>query len=210
MPLPAFQPAAPPIDTRKTLSRNAAAIRLGISRGNFDKLVSAGILAEPLTQSAVEQLAQRPTLAVATGELTVLRTAARTPAYDDRQWIGFHIDHTNTQLDDTSLRWWRAEPDRIIDNLLYAVTVATIPVCVYAITGINDTQQRGTEKGQRYRFDGQLLARLTPDANSEIPTATYQIGNTDRLYQRVVQIMGSRISVTSGGPIAYLDSPPAD
>lgn len=201
MPLPQFA-ATTPTRSRQNLSRNEAAQRMGISRNNFDKLIDAGLVAEPLAETVIDDLAGRAHLVAIAGELTVLRTAARDAAYDeDRVWIGFHLGHTDTELTETSLRWWRADPDRIINNQLYAVTIATIPVAAYRITEVTGQRPDGTKT--RYHFAGELLARLTADHN-DTPTIDYRITADHGLYQHVKQIMTSRITVNSGGPIGYL------
>lgn len=187
-----------------------AAARLGVSRGSFDKLVASGLLPSPTPADYVDALAARPQLQVVDGELTVLRTAARAEAYDaDRDWIGFHVGHTDGELEATSLRWWRSDADKVLDNRLYAVTVATIPVAVYEITGVFDTEQRITETGPRYHYSGRLLARLIEAAGvdrSVDDLVSVRIDDDDELYERTCQIMASRIAVHSGGPIGYLEA----
>lgn len=212
MSLPTFVAYPKPTATAPTIKPNAAAARLGISRGSLDKLVGAGILPPPISADLVEELARRPKLAVSSGELTVLRTAARATAYDeDRAWIGFHIDHTDDEVDQTSLRWWRSEPDRVIGNQLYAVTVSTVPVAVYSITRVLHSQQRTTETGLRHHYEGTLLARIgTGPGSSTSPhglttTPIFHLTAGHPLLARVETIMGSRITVSSGGPIGYLE-----
>lgn len=221
MSLPTFASPGVPGGKRPLLVKPAvAAARLGVSRGSFDKLVASGILPNPTPADVVDALAARPQLQVAEGELTVLRTAARAEAYDaDRDWIGFHVEHTDDELDATSLRWWRSDADKVCDNRLYAVTVATIPVAVYEITGVLDTEQRTTEAGLRYHYSGRLLARLggpRPQSVADYTVAgpsieedlagMIRIGEGDELYERTRQIMASRIAVDSGGPIGYLEA----
>lgn len=145
----------------------------------------------------------------------VLRTAARAEAYDeDRTWIGFHVEHTDDEVAATSLRWWRCDPKKVIDNQIYAVTVSTIPVAVYAIYRVISSHQRPTESGSRYHFDGKLLARLGngPEyaANSIAHGVTtnpiLHMHANEPLSDRVQTIMNSRITVNSGGPIGYLEA----
>jgi hypothetical protein len=45
--------------------------------------------------------------------------------------MGFHVDHTNDELAETSLRWWLSDRERVVGDELFAVTVATFPVAVY-------------------------------------------------------------------------------
>jgi len=220
MSLPSFHaPSGGPGGKRALLVKPAvAAARLGVSRGSFDKLVASGILPNPTPADFVDALAARPQLHVAEGELTVLRTAARAEAYDaDRDWIGFHVEHTDDELAATSLRWWRSDADKVCDNRLYAVTVATIPAAVYEITGVIDTEQRTTETGLRYHYSGRLLARLGGPRPRSVADYTVagpsfddlvgiRIGEDDELYERTRQIMASRIMVDSGGPIGYLEA----
>lgn len=205
MPLPHFMPTVP-APPRPQIRRNAAATQLEISRAGVNKLVDAGILPNHhlLPADAVAALADRHRLMVATGGLTVLRTAARAPAYDDRTWIGFHVDHTDTELDETSLRWWRSDPDKIIDNVLYTVVVATVPAAVYKITGVLGQTQRPGEQGMRYHYSGDLLARLTRSTTSDFEIS-YRTGDSE-LLALTKRIMESRIVAPSGGPIAYLGS----
>ncbi|WP_446225015.1 hypothetical protein ACTWPB_07850 [Nocardia sp. IBHARD005] len=176
---------------------NAAAAALKISRGSFEKLIACGVVPTPIDADQIGSLASRPRLGVASGELTVLRTAAPSASHEpDRDWIGFSVGFNRPVLEAAALRWWRCDPTRVLDNELFAVTVATIPVAVYAISALEDTyQDQGDET--RHRFTGDLLARwgepLTPDIDP-------------RLKERAEQIMSSRISVSSGGPIAYLNA----
>ncbi|WP_148046169.1 hypothetical protein [Nocardioides marmoriginsengisoli] len=71
----------------------------------------------------------------------MLRTDARAPADrdkypdDPRNWMGFNVEHSDEELEAASLRWWRSDPRRVVDNELFAVTVATFPVAVYRILG---------------------------------------------------------------------------
>jgi|GEM_PF-1890715 len=215
MALPTFVTHPAAASAAQTIKPNAAAARLGISRGSLDKLVAAGILPTPISADTVEKLARRPMLAVASGELTVLRTAARAEAYDeDRTWIGFHIEHTDDEVTETSLRWWRCDPKKVIDNQLYAVTVSTIPVAVYNIRGVIGSYQRTTESGSRYHFDGTLLARLGDGPRYAANHAAHgittnpliHVNSNDSLHDRVQTIMNSRITVNSGGPIGYLEA----
>lgn len=140
--------ASPEADQQRTLSRSQAATRLKISMGSVDKLISAGILDSPPLQAAVvEQFAARPTLAVKSGALTVLRTAPRSPAYpgEGREFIGYHVDMTDEQLAAASLGYWRSDPDKVVGNELFAVTVASFPVAVFRITEKVKTMTRDSE-----------------------------------------------------------------
>lgn len=222
MPVPTFQhPSGTPTPEPLIMVKPAvAAARLGISRASFDKLRESEILPRPTPAEHVDLIAARPSLRVTTGELTVLRTAARATAYDaDRQWIGYHVDHTDSELDAACLRWWRADADKVVDNRLYAVTVATVPVAVYEITGVEDSHQRMEESGMRYHFTGRLLARLGGQRHRPHVLAEYtypgpsiddltsiRVDAADPLYEPTHQIMSSRITVASGGPIGYLTS----
>ena len=189
------------------MHRNAAATLLGISRAGVDKLAASGILPDTrlLPADAVRALANRSRLAVSSGELTVLRTAARDHAYDeDRDWIGFHVDHTDTELEETSLRWWRSDPNKILSNELYTVTVATAPAATYKITGVAGSMQRPGEQGMRYHYEGELLARLSRDDDAGTIVIDYR--TVDPTLRHLTQtVMESRIFTSSGGPIGYLN-----
>ncbi|WP_157662897.1 hypothetical protein [Prescottella equi] len=211
MPFPIF---ADPISTdraeKPSISRNVAASRLGLAVAGVDKLVRAGILSLPISPDTVDRLAKRPQLRVESGQLTVLRTDARRDAHpgDDplgRRYMGFHVDHTDAELEDTSLRWWRSSPRRILDNELWAVTVSTIPVAVYQITGvIGDPLFREGEEQPRYHYEGRLLARVYSGTGEAEVSQLLPPG----LRTAAAQIMKSRIAVNSGGPMAYLDPDP--
>uniref|UniRef100_UPI003D8B0631 hypothetical protein n=1 Tax=Gordonia sp. B7-2 TaxID=3420932 RepID=UPI003D8B0631 len=205
MPLPTFYTRA----TRRssgTLNRNDAASMLGVSRRNLDKLIDANIVDEPISENIINEMAHREVLAVRSGELTVLRTAARAEAYDeDREWIGFHVDYDDDQLEETSLRWWRSDADRVRDNRLYTVTVSTIPVAVYDITDVQGSLQRPGEQGLRYHYSGALLARLSRDPATGEVEVQYRT-NDPALHSRAKEIMTSRVVVSSGGPIGYLEA----
>lgn len=181
------------------MKRNEAAARLGIARASLDKLVRAGMLSLPIPVADVEAMANRPWLSVKEGQLTVLRTDARAEAHpgEDRRYIGFHVEHDRELLSETSLRWWRSTPEKVLDNELFAVTVSTIPVAVYRITGVAGRMFRGDEDAPRFSYEGELLS-MWPSAHIRSGTGYAALAT------RVQQIMGSRIAVASGGPIGYL------
>ncbi|APA96686.1 hypothetical protein NS506_02624 [Nocardia seriolae] len=196
MPLPTF--AQQPSAVTRSMNINAAAAALKISRASCEKLIACGVVPTPIDSDLIGSLASRPRLVVAEGELTVLRTAPRSAAREpDREWIGFDVGFSVRDLTAASLRWWRCDPNRILDNELFAVTVATVPVAVYAITALEESHQVPGEAETRHRFVGDLLARWGE------PVAP---GIDSSLKVRVEQIMSSRISVSSGGPIGYLNA----
>ena len=206
MALPVFSPTSAPTVDVETLSRAAAAARLEVHAAHVNKMVAAGMLPLPITTASIEPLRGRPRLQVTAGELTVLRTGARRAVDpgefpgDARRWIGFHVDHTDAELDETCLRWWRSDPDRIVGNELLAVCVGNFPVAVYRVTGVADTVTRQDEDAPRHHYNGTLLARVT---RGMVATRREQLpGHLRRLTD---QIMGSRIAVESGGPIGYLE-----
>jgi hypothetical protein len=206
MPLPKFAPATTLQPPPETLNRTQIASRLGLNGPGVDKLIRAGILRSPFKTQDVERLEGRDRLQVIEGELTVLRTDARAEAdtakypIDDRRWVGFHVEHTDEELADSSLRWWRCDPVRVVDNELLVVTVATFPVAVYRIVGKAETIVRPDETTTRHRFEGHLLGRVHPGMTSTFPQNT-----PGHLRVLTKQIMGSRITVSSGGPIGYLE-----
>ncbi|WP_217615947.1 hypothetical protein [Cellulomonas sp. GbtcB1] len=203
MPAPEFAPpTSPEADERQTLSRSQAATRLKISMGSVDKLISAGILGSlPLQAAVVEHFASWPTLTVRAGELTVLRTAPRAPAYpgEGREFIGYHVDMTDEQLAAASLGYWRSDPDKVVGNELFAVTVASFPVAVFRITEKVKTVTRDGEDRPRHLYAGDLLARLRHGAQVQ-----WSATMPGHLRDRVRQLMHSRVVAESGGPIAYL------
>lgn len=209
MPLATLAPYTQPPARPDHLTRTQAASRLGINGPALDKMISAGMLTPPIAAEAIERLRGREQLQLTAGELTVLRTDARACSlperypHDDREWIGFHVEHTDDELEAASLRWWRCSPARVIDNVLLVVTVATFPVALYQVTGEVERIVRPDENVPRYHFSGRLLARVSagmaPTFNRQTP---------GHLQPRVKQIMNSRITVTSGGPIGYLEPSP--
>lgn len=205
MPLPTFAAPAKSPTRPETLNRTQAGARLGLNGPGVDKLVRAGILNLPIRTDDVEQLTDRDRLQVTTGELTVLRTDARALSdpvkypMDSRKWVGFHVEHTNDELAESSLRWWRCDPERVVANELFAVTVATFPVAVYRILGKSATVIRPDETSSRHGFAGQLLARVHPGMAMTFPQDT-----PGHLRLMARQILNSRITVDSGGPIGYL------
>lgn len=114
---------------------------------------------------------------------------------------GLHVEHTNLELEETSLRWWRCDPARVLDNQLFAVTVGTFLVAIYQITGHEESRTRPDEEGLRHRFAGQLLARVSPGT---VSTRCEPIPG--RLRPLVDRIIHSRITVSSGGPIGHLEA----
>lgn len=196
MAMPTLTTSPAPLTRAAIMTRNEAAHALDLSLTAIDKLIHTGVLGTPISATLVEKLARRPLLSAISGELTVLRTDARqpTPPDDDRTATGFHTTMSTHELIETSLRWWRCDPDRVVDNELFAVTVATIPIAVFLITRHLNQRTSGV-RTVRHHFDGDLLARRTPDGDTTAPAA---------LHERVTTIMSSRIYTTSGGPIGYL------
>ena len=80
----------------------------------------------------------------------------------DRRWVGFHVQHSDQELDESTLRWWRCDPARVLDNELLVVTY---PVAVYRILDRADTIVRPDESTPRHGFTGQLLARVHLDVS---------------------------------------------
>lgn len=206
MPLPAFAPTRT-TPRPHTVNRTMAAARLEVNGPAIDKLMRAGLLSTPIQAAEVDRLAGREWLEVIAGELTVLRTDARDiadpakmPSTDTRALVGFHVDHSDTELIDSSLRWWRADAGRVLENVLFTVTVATIPVGVYALHALAGTHQRPGEKWLRYHFNGTLLARMHRGQ-----TISYAENTSADLRALARTIMSSRVSASSGGPLAYLE-----
>ena len=200
MALPEFAPAEVPFTDRK-LTRTQVAARLGVHLAAVDKMIRADMIQHPFLESAIRRIEGRKRLQVVEGELTVLRTDARERARagEDREFIGFHTEHTDDQLEETSLRWWRSDPERVLDNQLFAVTVGTYPVALYLLTERAGTITRDDEDVPRHHYTGRLLARVTPGMNVSI-----QKDIPGYLKQRAEQLMNSRIVVSSGGPVGYL------
>jgi hypothetical protein len=202
MPLPTFD-VAPPAARPATVTRTHAAERLGLHPAGVDMPVHAGIFPTPMLAANVHKLASRPYLQVADGALTVLRTHARAPGYpgEDREYVGFHADHTDAELEETSLRWWKSDPERVLDNELFVVTVSTFPVAVYRILDRVASKVREGEVEFHHHYSGQLLARVYPGLAPVFPRAT-----PAPLHNLARQIMGSRIAVPNGGRIGYLEA----
>jgi hypothetical protein len=206
MPLPTFAPPATPTPRPDTLTRTQAASRLELNPAGVDKLVRAGILSTPIKAAEVEQLTGRERLQVTSGALTVLRTDAREEADrekypdDPRRWMGFDVEHSDEDLQAASLRR-RSDPAKVLDNELFVVTVATFPVAVYRILKRTDSVTRTDEDTPRHHYAGQLLARVHPGMS-----VTYRHDTPGHLRLMARQIMNSRIVVSSGGPIGYLES----
>lgn len=206
MPLPTLAQPATPVPIPETLTRTQAASKLELNPAGVDKLMRAGILSSPIKASEVRGLTGRERLQVSAGALTVLRTDARREAdrakypTDPRRWMGFHVDHTDEDLEAACLRWWRSDVTKVIDNELFAVTVATFPVALYRITELVDSVIWDGEETPRHHYAGQLLARVHPGMS-----LTYAADIPENLRLMAKQVMGSRIIVSSGGPIGYLE-----
>lgn len=206
MPIPVLAaPADGPEPRPATISRSVAATRLDIAYGSVSKLIRCKILRLPVPAAMVDKLAARPDVVVADGQLTVLRTGSKEPAdpekypEDERPYIGFDMGDSDAELEETSLRWWRSDPEVVLDNEVFAVTVATVPVAVYRITDHVGTYVQPGENRVRHHYAGQLLGRLSgdlePDVRQNTPPALRELAR---------QILSSRIRTSSGGPIAYL------
>ena len=209
MALPTFYSPSTPRIGVETITRTVAAARLELHRAHVDKMIRARMLQPQITATEVDGLRSRPILRIQSGELTVLRTDARREAdrskypHDSRRWMGFHVEHDVAELEETSLRWWRSDPRRVLSNQLFVVTVATFPVAIYQITGHAIPYTRADEDQPRQHYVGNLLARVSPGMISTMcePMA-------GELRPLVKQIMDSRITVESGGPIGYLEPDP--
>jgi len=206
MPLPVLAaPADGPESRPATISRSVAATRLDIAYGSVSKLVRCHVLPVPIPAALVDKLAARPDVVVVHGELTVLRTGSKEPAdpakypEDERAHIGFDIALTDAELEETSLRWWRSDPEVVLDNEVFTVTVATVPVAVYRITAHVGSYTRPDENRPRHHYAGQLLGRLRADLEPDMRQDT-----PGHLRVLARQILTSRIRTSSGGPIAYL------
>ena len=90
----------------------------------------------------------------------------------------------------------------MIDNELFVVTVATVPVAVYKIEGVENEQVRPGEDKPRFHYRGTLLHRVYPGLVDRPLSPAVPVQYKDR----VRQIMSSRIKVVSGGPIGYLNA----
>ncbi|MEV6369780.1 hypothetical protein AB0L86_23125 [Micromonospora musae] len=75
-----------------------------------------------------------------------------------------------------------------------------MPVAVYRITGHIAEKYRDGETRPRHHCAGQLLARVNPGMHP-----TYLQNTPGLLRELAKQIMASRVSVSSGGPIGYLE-----
>ncbi len=199
--------ASPPAIQQRTLTRLQAATKLGLNPAAIDKLVSAHALSTPIKAGEVAQLAGRQRLAVTSGELTVLRTdsgwtpdPARTPATETRTVAGFDTHYNDADVACANLRWWRADADRVLDNVLFAVTLGTVPVAVFAVDGRLASFRVAGESFERHSFSARLLARIQPGL-----VVKHWPGTPGHLQTRVRQIMDSTIKVDSGGPIGYLE-----
>ncbi len=206
MPLPTFASPATPEPSSTTVTRTQAAARLQVPAAGVDKLLKAGMLSTPIRDTEIERLAGRERLRVESGALTVLRTNSREVADrakypgDPRRWMGFHVEHSDAELEDASLRWWRSDPQKVLDNELFVVTIATFPVAVYRILQRVDTVIRADEERPRHHYRGELLARVHPGMS-----VTYPQNTPGHLRALAQQIMASRVVVSSGGPIGYLE-----
>lgn len=206
MPLPTFAPPATPTPRPDTLTRTQAASRLELNPAGVDKLMRAGVLSTPITAAEVAHLTGRERLQVLSGALTVLRTDARDEAdrtkypQDPRSWVGFHVEYSDADLEAASLRWWRSDPAKVLDNELFVVTVATFPVAVYRILARTASVTPADEDMPRHHYAGQLLARVHRGMS-----VTYPQDTPGHLGPMARRIMSSRIVVSSGGPIGYLE-----
>lgn len=183
--------------TGEHLTRGQAASMLSISPAGVDKLLRAEMLPTPIPRDLVESWRGRTELVVKDGALTVLRADSITPATEDpeRPYMGYATHMTDIEMTLASLRWWRTDPDTILDNELFVGTISTIPYALWRIT--KNVGTRGSGTYARHAFAGQLIARGYP--NTHVPMT-----KDPDLIQAARMIFGSRIYTESGGPIAYL------
>lgn len=208
MTIPRIRPPGGPaaVDPTRLVTRAEAARRLDVNAsGGLRKMIRCGLLPASPTESDVERWEGRQVLDLESGELTVLRTDAKEPSppmypTDPRKWLGFDITMTEAELEDASLRWWRCKPERVVNNELFAVTIAEYPVALYLLHEHVASNRYGDEKFDRHHFAGVLLARI--DRNLELAVApSSAVSESD-----IRSIMASRIRASSGGPIGYLEA----
>ncbi|KRE28265.1 hypothetical protein [Agromyces sp. Soil535] len=204
--------ATSPLEETASITKRQAAGALGLNMASLTKMVRAGML--PLVDDArgrvdaktVDRLTGRPRLVTTHGELTVLRTDAGEPSKsrypdDNREWLGFDVGFTDEVLAAASLRWWRCNPERVVDNGLFAVTVATFPVALFMLgaDAHAGTIQLDNEGFERHHFEGLLLARVGPGM-----VTRFSPDLPDWLAVPAEQVMSSTIEVSAGGPVGYL------
>jgi hypothetical protein len=167
-------------------------------------MIRCGLLPPAPTDSDVARWEGRPSLSLATGELTVLRTDSREPAPQEpsppRDWIGFDVAMSDAELEAASLRLWRCKPIRVMNNELFVVTIAEFPVALYLLGAHVGSYRVGDEEFDRHHFVGDLLARLDSDLKVDTRPSPAMSESDIRT------IMGSRIRTSSGGPIGYLEA----
>ncbi|WP_394277271.1 hypothetical protein [Luteococcus sp.] len=173
----------------------AAAGLLDISPAGIAKLAAAGIL-EPdrsrFRRVDVEALAALPQLRVTGGEILVLRLDGGDPSTG-----GVHLDMTDQELTAAALQGWRGDVQRMTACPLLVVTVATIPIAVFRITGLAGTTpaaSRTVANRERHRLDGVLLGRR----GQEVVAGEAE----ERAWVELV--LGSRVVSRSAGPVAYV------
>ncbi|CAD6015962.1 hypothetical protein [Agreia sp. COWG] len=205
MPFPVFEKSERhPLSDDRLLTKREVSNELDTDDTNPRKLFGAGMLPEPTPISSLRPFLGREYLGVSAGELTVLRTDQRVLSNvryprDPRKWIGFHVDHTDMELSESSLRWWRSDPDKVVDNQLFVVTVAEFPVALYMINHLIETMTRDHENRPRHHYSGRLLARVHAGMST-----SFAADLPADLLDTATQVMNSRIRVSSGGPIGYL------
>lgn len=188
------------------LTRPEAAAVLRLSPNTVGKLLASGFLPD-LAAARVHALARAPQIGVTRGELPVLRTGPAGPpphADDDREFIGDAPHLTDEQFLEASRQWWRCEPDKVTAAGVLAVAVAGWVTGVLAIRGRGGTRHGGREV--RHSFDASVAGRITA---LDDPGGFRVLTDDPALAALTRTLLGARVQeARSGGPIAYLKSPP--
>lgn len=173
----------------------AAAGLLDISPAGIAKLTAAGILDTErgrFRRTDIEALAALPQLRVAGGEVLVLRLDGGDPSTGC-----VHLDMTDQELATTALQGWRGDARRMTACPLLVVTVATIPLAVFRITGLagsTASSSQAVANRERHRLGGVLLGRRDRGV----------VGGDARERAWAELVLGSRVVSRSAGPVAYL------
>jgi hypothetical protein len=193
------------MDEDALLNAKTVARMLGISPHFVRMLEETGILPDTRC-SRVTEMSHRSVLVPSGAEQPVLRTGVEGFDAGEQRVIGYSDDMSDVDVVEANRKWWRADPDKIINARYLPVSCGSFIVALLVIDGLDESARvEATDKNGkpftevRHSFKARLVARHDAETGAtvmhssdadDIEAANLLVGH----FQRSV----------SGGPIAYL------